>query len=112
MAGSGRAVDLGPEHILLALTLSQETEAGRLLAMHGINPESLQAASRPGAQTVPRPAQQQQESTTPTLDEYGRDLTAMARNGEIDPVIGRDGGDRADHRDPLPPHQEQPRADR
>ncbi len=80
---------LGPEHILLALTLSQETEAGRLLAMHGINPESLQAASRPGAQTVPRPAQQQQESSTPTLDQYGRDLTAMAREGRIDPVVGR-----------------------
>jgi len=29
-------------------------------------------------------------SSTPTLDEYGRDLTAMARNGEIDPVIGRE----------------------
>ncbi|MEV4538556.1 ATP-dependent Clp protease ATP-binding subunit [Asanoa sp. NPDC049518] len=80
---------LGPEHILLALTLSQETEAGRLLAMHGINPESLQAASRPGAQTVPRPAQQQQETDTPTLDQYGRDLTAMAREGRIDPVVGR-----------------------
>ncbi|GIF63677.1 ATPase AAA [Asanoa ishikariensis] len=80
---------LGPEHILLALTLSQETEAGRLLAMHGINPESLQAASRPGAQTVPKPAPQQQETETPTLDQYGRDLTAMAREGRIDPVVGR-----------------------
>lgn len=80
---------LGPEHILLALTLNQETEAGRLLAMHGINPESLQAASRPGTTTAPGRAPQQQETGTPTLDQYGRDLTAMAREGRIDPVIGR-----------------------
>ncbi|HTF06788.1 MAG TPA: ATP-dependent Clp protease ATP-binding subunit [Asanoa sp.] len=81
---------LGPEHILLALTLNRETEAGRLLAMHGINPESLQAAAQPGATTAPRVPQQQESTTgTPTLDQYGRDLTAMARDGRIDPVIGR-----------------------
>ncbi|GIF71681.1 ATP-dependent Clp protease ATP-binding subunit [Asanoa siamensis] len=80
---------LGPEHILLALTLNQETEAGRLLAMHGINPESLQAAARPGGATAPRTAPPQPETGTPTLDQYGRDLTAMAREGRIDPVVGR-----------------------
>ncbi|MDG4823963.1 ATP-dependent Clp protease ATP-binding subunit [Asanoa sp. WMMD1127] len=80
---------LGPEHILLALTLNQETEAGRLLAMHGINPESLQAAARPGTAGAPRTAPPQPETGTPTLDQYGRDLTAMAREGRIDPVIGR-----------------------
>src|SRR6185503_12996588 len=30
------------------------------------------------------------KSKTPTLDEFGRDLTAMAREGKLDPVIGRD----------------------
>ncbi|GAA1862777.1 ATP-dependent Clp protease ATP-binding subunit [Asanoa iriomotensis] len=80
---------LGPEHILLALTLNQETEAGRLLAMHGINPESLQAAARPGTAAAPGRAPQQPDTGTPTLDQYGRDLTALAREGRIDPVIGR-----------------------
>src|SRR4051794_13281645 len=40
----------------------------------------------PGAATTPR----QPQSTTPTLDQFGRDLTADAANGDIDPVIGRD----------------------
>ena len=76
---------LGPEHILLALTLRPDTAAGALLATRGVTPQSLQeAASERGAPTSTRP-----ESRTPTLDRYGRDLTALAREGGLDPVVGR-----------------------
>ncbi|MEV6964778.1 ATP-dependent Clp protease ATP-binding subunit [Hamadaea sp. NPDC051192] len=80
---------LGPEHILLALTFNKETEAGRVLAARGVTVEKLQQAA------VERMAggqqQQQTSSGTPTLDKYGRDLTAAAQAGELDPVVGRAG---------------------
>jgi ATP-dependent Clp protease ATP-binding subunit ClpC len=74
---------LGPEHMLLALVVNRDSEAGRFLAAKGITPESLQTAAehRP---TPARPA-----TTTPTVDKYGRDLTALAQDGKVDPVIGR-----------------------
>jgi ATP-dependent Clp protease ATP-binding subunit ClpC len=76
---------LGPEHILLALVLNRETEAGRMLAARGVTPEVLrQAGERTSA--APRP-----DTGTPTVDKYGRDLTGMARDGRIDPVVGRAG---------------------
>jgi ATP-dependent Clp protease ATP-binding subunit ClpC len=78
---------IGPEHILFALAVNPESPAGRRLAAARVTPEALQAAlagqggpGGPGGR-----------SGTPTLDQFGRDLTAMAREGRIDPVIGRDG---------------------
>ena len=81
---------IGPEHIMLALAVNPESGAGRMLSGARVTPEALQAAlaghgvsgsgGRPGHG---RPV-------TPTLDEFGRDLTAMAREGRVDPVIGRD----------------------
>ena len=83
---------IGPEHLLFAMAVNPDSPGGRLLRQRGVTPEALQEAvsGAGGAQGggqggVGRPA-----SSTPTLDEYGRDLTAMARNGEIDPVIGRE----------------------
>ena len=71
---------IAPEHLLLALTASPITSAGRLLAAHGVTAESLQrTAADPQAGS----------SDTPTLDQFGTDLTARAREGKIDPVIGR-----------------------
>jgi ATP-dependent Clp protease ATP-binding subunit ClpC len=76
---------IGPEHILMALPLNPESPAGRMLASGRIQPESLQAASAErGAQAGARP-----DRGTPTLDQYGQDLTDLARNDQIDPVIGR-----------------------
>ncbi len=78
---------IGPEHILMALPLNPESPAGRMLASGRIQPESLQAASAErGAPTGARP-----DRGTPTLDQYGQDLTDLARNDQIDPVIGRAG---------------------
>ncbi|BCJ62941.1 ATP-dependent Clp protease ATP-binding subunit [Micromonospora endophytica] len=76
---------IGPEHILMALPLNPESPAGRMLAAGRIQPESLQAANAErGAATGPRP-----DRGTPTLDQYGQDLTDLARADQIDPVIGR-----------------------
>ncbi|WP_460865983.1 ATP-dependent Clp protease ATP-binding subunit [Rhodococcus aerolatus] len=73
---------VGPEHLLLALTASPVTAAGRLLSSRGVDPESVQAAGS-------RDEEPAAESATPTLDQYGTDLTALAREGRLDPVIGR-----------------------
>ncbi|MEU5940130.1 ATP-dependent Clp protease ATP-binding subunit [Micromonospora sp. NPDC047548] len=76
---------IGPEHILMALPLNPESPAGRMLAAGRIQPESLQAASAErGPMGGPKP-----DRGTPTLDQYGQDLTDLARNDQIDPVIGR-----------------------
>ncbi|MEV1332383.1 ATP-dependent Clp protease ATP-binding subunit [Micromonospora costi] len=76
---------IGPEHILMALPLNPESPAGRMLAAGRIQPESLQAANAErGPMTGPRP-----DRGTPTLDQYGQDLTDLAHNDQIDPVIGR-----------------------
>ena len=71
---------IGPEHILLAVANNPETPAGRALAgaTQGIRPSS-RGDGHVG-----------ESSTTPTLDLYGRDLTAMARDGALDPVVGRE----------------------
>ena len=73
---------IAPEHLLLALTASPITSAGRLLAAHGVTAESLQ-------RTAADPQAGVGDSDTPTLDRFGTDLTARARDGKIDPVIGR-----------------------
>jgi ATP-dependent Clp protease ATP-binding subunit ClpC len=79
---------IGPEHILFALAVNPESGAGRILSSAHVTPESLQAAL--AGQGLP-PGGGDGRSATPTLNEFGRDLTAMAREGRIDPVIGRDG---------------------
>src|ERR671920_273432 len=78
---------IGPEHVLLALAADDESEAGRLLNRFGLSHTKLRGAVVRGVEAggeVRQPA-----SSTPTLDEYSRDLTQMAREGKLDPVIGR-----------------------
>ncbi|HEY8474701.1 MAG TPA: ATP-dependent Clp protease ATP-binding subunit [Natronosporangium sp.] len=81
------ATYLGPEHILFALTVNQESTAGRMLHARGVNPETLEAAA--SGRPAPGGGGGRPTSSTPTLDQYGRDLTALARDGKIDPVVGR-----------------------
>ncbi|WP_409329319.1 ATP-dependent Clp protease ATP-binding subunit [Trujillonella humicola] len=81
---------IGPEHLLFAMAVNPESPGGQALRARGITPESLQQAATGGGnggggQGGGRPA-----SGTPTLDEFGRDLTELARDGRLDPVIGRD----------------------
>jgi ATP-dependent Clp protease ATP-binding subunit ClpB len=74
------------EHILLALTESSEA---RRLEQFGITKDAILKAlvAVRGSQRV---SSQNPESTYQSLEKYGRDLTAMARQGKLDPVIGRD----------------------
>jgi ATP-dependent Clp protease ATP-binding subunit ClpC len=76
---------VGPEHVLLALARDTESEAGHLLERFGVTHTKLRGAVIRGVEGgAPR-----ETSTTPKLDEFGRDLTAEAREGKLDPVIGR-----------------------
>ncbi|MGQ0482054.1 MAG: ATP-dependent Clp protease ATP-binding subunit [Pseudonocardia sp.] len=86
---------IGPEHVLLALSANGESPAGRLLHANRITPEALQRAA---AGEGPRPVGPPRATTsstvagptaTPTLDAYSTDLTGSAREGRLDPVIGR-----------------------
>lgn len=74
------------EHILLALTESSERG---LLSQYGITKDSVLNALKDvrGSQRV---SSQTPEDTFQALQKYGRDLTAIARQGKLDPVIGRD----------------------
>ncbi|CAM5766569.1 chaperone protein ClpB [Labrys miyagiensis] len=80
---------VGPEHILLGLSEVQDSFAGDLLAKYGLTPQALRQqavkivgkGSEAGHVATP--------SNTPQLDKYSRDLTKLARDGKLDPVIGR-----------------------
>ncbi|HDQ72490.1 MAG TPA: ATP-dependent chaperone ClpB [Chloroflexi bacterium] len=77
------------EHLLLALTGSHGGEAARFLAAHGVTEDAVLRALTTvrGSQRV---TSQNPEVTYQSLEKYGRDLTQMAREGKLDPVIGRD----------------------
>ena len=79
---------LSTEHLLLAMSQS-DTPAGELLRKCGINHNTIIDALKSvrGNQTVDS---QDPESTMRSLEKYCRDLTALARQDKIDPVIGRD----------------------
>ena len=76
------------EHLLLALA-SEEGEARRLLAAQGVAQTELLNAIKDvrGSQRV---TSEDPEATYEALSKYGRDLTQAARQGKLDPVIGRD----------------------
>ena len=79
---------LSIEHLLLAL--AEDKRCGkRLLSQAGADARSLKTAidAVRGSQTV---TDQNPEGTYESLEKYGRDLTAAAREGKLDPVIGRD----------------------
>lgn len=82
---------IGPEHVLFALSVNPESAAGQLLSSARLTPEALQAAlTGQGRPLGPNGSGGNGRSATPTLDQFGRDLTVLAREGRIDPVIGRD----------------------
>ncbi|MBW7950842.1 MAG: ATP-dependent chaperone ClpB, partial [Pseudorhodoplanes sp.] len=77
------------ERLLLALALEKESEAGKILARAGVNPQGLNAAInmlRKGRTADSATA----ENAYDALKKYARDLTQAARDGKLDPVIGRD----------------------
>ncbi|WP_332649122.1 ATP-dependent Clp protease ATP-binding subunit [Lysinibacillus sp. 54212] len=83
---------IGTEHILLALIREGEGVAARVLANTGVslNKARQQVLLLLGNNDANAAgAQQSQAVNTPTLDSLARDLTAVAREGSLDPVIGR-----------------------
>ncbi|MFI9557339.1 ATP-dependent Clp protease ATP-binding subunit [Nonomuraea endophytica] len=83
---------IGPEHLLLALAANPDSSAARLLAEQGASANELQQALMSGAAQPGRRTENATRSSgeTPALDEYGRDLTEEARQGKVDPVVGRE----------------------
>ena len=79
---------IGPEHLLFALAVNPESAAGRELRKARVTPEALQQAATGGGHGGD--GANKPPSDTPTVDEYSTDLTAMAREGRIDPVVGRE----------------------
>jgi ATP-dependent Clp protease ATP-binding subunit ClpB len=77
------------ERLLLALALEKESEAGKILSRAGVTPQNLNAAIealRKGRTADTSSA----ESAYDALKKYARDFTQAAREGKLDPVIGRD----------------------
>ena len=80
---------IGPEHLLISLLRESDGLAGDLLRKYGLTPESLRQQV---VKVVGKGAEEgrvEEPSPTPTLDKFSRDLTALARQGKLDPVIGR-----------------------
>ncbi len=81
---------IGPEHIVLALAANPDSPAGKAMQSRGVDPQSLQRSASTGGRPAPGGNAPQGDSDTPTIDQFGVDLTAKARAGELDPVIGRE----------------------
>ncbi|MBN1318816.1 MAG: ATP-dependent chaperone ClpB [Anaerolineales bacterium] len=86
---AGRMKDdyVSTEHLLLALTETPGT--GDLLTRHGVTRDAILQALT-GIRGGQRVTSQNPETTYQALEKYGRDLTQLARQGKLDPVIGRD----------------------
>src|SRR5207247_1522243 len=77
------------ERLLLALAVEKDNEAGKILSRAGVTPQNLNAAInalRKGRTADSATA----ENAYDALKKYARDLTQAARDGKLDPVIGRD----------------------
>ncbi len=95
---------IGPEHLMLAILQQSDSPAAATLSTFNVTFENFQQAldqiKRGSAEEtqddrdfVGRQSQQgrpQQKSKTPILEHFGRDLTALARQGKLDPIIGRE----------------------
>jgi ATP-dependent Clp protease ATP-binding subunit ClpC len=80
---------VGPEHLLVGLIEEEDGMAGDLLRKYGLSPEAVRQKI---IKVVGKGAQEgrvETQSATPQLDKYSRDLTKLAREGKLDPVIGR-----------------------
>src|SRR6202165_4282624 len=80
---------LSTEHLLLAITDESNSEAGKILQRAGVTREKvLEALTKVRGST--RVTDASPESKFQVLEKYTRDLTALAREGKLDPVIGRE----------------------
>ena len=99
-ARASRCEKIGTEHLLLAVMKSTDSMAVRMLNTLGVNfmkifLDIMIASGKDATQakqelSAMRARQAKGKSATPTLDQYSRDLTAMAAEGKLDPVVGRE----------------------
>ncbi len=92
--------DIGTEHLLIAILFNPECVAFRLLNTLGLNLQKMygeilvamgeDVASHKDEFQNGKPAMARQLELTPVLDRYSRDLTMLAEEGMLDPVIGRE----------------------
>ena len=86
---------IGTEHLLLGIMREGESVAVRILMDLGVDPHKLfndivRMLSEDAPGTGGEPRNSSSHSNTPTLNQFGRDLTELAREGKFDPIIGRD----------------------
>src|SRR5262245_32364152 len=89
---------VGTEHLLLGLIREEEAVAARVLENIGVRLDVVREevisllgeGHQGGGQQQHHQAAPRTKSKTPTLDEFGRDLTQLAKEGKLDPVIGRE----------------------
>lgn len=93
---------IGTEHLLLGLLMEGEGVAARVLRNLGVSPERIwkqvvqllggqpDDIPMPGGAPGPGTAKNNGAANTPALNEFGRDLTQQAREGRLDPVVGRE----------------------
>ncbi len=90
---------VGTEHLLVSLLKENESMALRLLSTKGVNIQKVyidtlaatgQDAASAKSEYLMQRGRRNGKSATPVLDQYSRDLTEYAREGKLDPVIGRD----------------------
>lgn len=89
---------VGTEHLLIAILRESESIAVKILAELGVSPQKLYSeimgliseGDSKGAEPEPRGERGAGKSNVPTLMKFGRDLTKMAQEDKLDPVIGRD----------------------
>ena len=93
-----KASAIGTEHLLIALLRESDCVAVRLLTTLGVNIQKLYSdilaamgmdTSSAKSEFGAKGGRSKAKKDTPTLDQYSRDLTAMAKDGQLDPVIGR-----------------------
>jgi ATP-dependent Clp protease ATP-binding subunit ClpB len=77
------------EHLLIGVVDTKETQAAQILKRNGVTRESLLKALQ-SVRGTQRVTDQNPEDKYQALERYARDLTALARRGKLDPVIGRD----------------------
>ena len=79
---------IGSEHLLLGLLREEEGIGGKILRSLGANLLTARQLTVTFLRKA-SPRERDRKSNTPALDEFGRDLTQLAHDGQLDPVIGR-----------------------
>lgn len=81
---------IGPEHIVMALAANPDSAAGHILSAARFDPGPAPQPPQGQSGHAEQRPQGGGGGSTPTLDQFGRDLTAQAAEGRVDPVIGRE----------------------